>query len=319
LLGYAFASGIAVFWWSSALAGSTLRRLHASQSRGDSLMAIFTSRPIFNAATVASVFTILLLMDQPLFQRGIRVVARSSEESRTMAIPITSSPIQAGATGVSLGANATEFMDSPSLFHPLYAQVVRQYQNRDPIRLALPLCKGRCNFDVVSTGWDVSCIEWQTPYRMMDYLDYNQMSDYSEIEYTGPPETQLAFSVNITYHGVRVRYAADELPRSPYVRIDTSVMYKATTGANGTMHWRNCTLVEALINYPVEVSNDTMRLKVMSPGTNRTINRIIRDTERGASFGSSFGTCESICSKRQMLTYTQVQPSTLGGIWRTLE
>jgi hypothetical protein len=36
LLGYAFASGITIFWWSSALAGSTLRKLHASQSRGDS-------------------------------------------------------------------------------------------------------------------------------------------------------------------------------------------------------------------------------------------------------------------------------------------
>jgi hypothetical protein len=301
LIGYAFASGITVFWWSSALAGSSLRKLHASQSRGDSLMAVFTSRPIFNAVTI------LLLMDQPLFQRGIRVVARSSDESTNMRIPISSSPIQRGATGVSLGVEDTEPIEKPSLFHPLYAQVVRQYQNRNPIRIALPLCKGRCNFDVISTGWEVSCIEWQTPYHMIDRLDTLEYQDYqyhqSGIEYTGPPETQLAFSVNITYNVL------------PYVQIDTSVMYKATTGANGTMHWRNCNLIEALINYPVEVSNDTLRLKAMHPGTNRTIHRIIRDSEDGMGYG----TRGTIWFERQTLTCTQVRPSTLGGIWRALE
>ena len=311
LIGYAFASGIAGLWWSSALAGSSLRKLHASQSRGDSLMAVFTSQPIFNAVTIASVFTILLLMDQPLFQRGIRVVARSSDESTNMRIPISSSPIQMGATGVSLGSNFTENINKPSLFHPLYAQVVRQYQNRDPIRLALPLCKGRCNFDVISTGWEVSCMEWQTTYHTMDYPDYQ---DYlSEIEYTGPPSTQPAFSVNINYHGVNVYGMVD--PRSSSVHIDTSVMYKATMGANGTMQWRNCTLTEALIKYPVEIRNDTLSLKVMSPGTNRTIHRIIRDFEGG----NTFGTCEIICFEGQILAYTQVKPSTLGGIWRALE
>lgn len=288
LLGYAYASGLAVFWWSSALAGSTLRKLHASQSRGDSLMAMLTLRPVFNAVTFASIFTILLLMDQPLFQRGIRVAPQIFEESRNMRIPITSSPLQLGATGViPSDAQSGYANDEPQLLHPLYAQVLQQYQNRDPIRLALPQCKGRCEFDVISTGWDIDCVERETPYRLMGYWDYQLFLDYimsansSESEFEGPPRRQPAFSVNITYHP---GYEEGTLfyDQIHNFHIDTSVMYKATPGANGTMRWRNCTLTEALIRYPVEVSNDTLRLKPMPPGTNRTIHKILRGQEYGS-------------------------------------
>jgi hypothetical protein len=287
LIGYAFASGVAIFWWSSALAGSTLRQLHASQSRGDSLMAILTLRPIFNVVTVASVFTILLLIDQPLFQRGIRVVPRSSKESRNMTIAISSSPIQLGATGVVPDHSSFE---RPELFHPLYAQVVRQYQNRDPIQFALPDCKGRrCDLEVISTGWEVNCIKWETPYQMMTYPDFELWSQWfpvNETGYKGPLRTQPTFSVNITY-----LQGTGDWQDEPYYdfrsfHIDTSVMYKATPGASGIMRWQNCTLTEALIKYPVEVINDTLILKPMSPDSNRTVQRVFRKTEVSGQFGT---------------------------------
>lgn len=291
LLGYAFASGVTIFWWSSALNGRTLRQLHASQSRGDSLLAAFTSRPIVNTVTIASVLTVLLLMDQPLFQRGVRIISQSSEESKDMRIHISPSPLQRGATGVLPDHSPT---DRPELFHPLYAQVVRQYQNRDPIQFALPGCKGRCDFDVVSTGWEVDCIEWNTSYHMMDPSQYQMFyNDYeNKTQYRGPSRIQPVFSVNIAYKpGVY-----DEGP--PYklydsFHIDTSVMYKATPGVNGTMHWRNCTLSEALIKYPVEVSNDTLRLRAMSSETNRTIHRVLRSEEISGQYGTSSGGLET--------------------------
>ena len=135
LLSYAYASGIAIYWWTTALRGSTLRRLHASNSRGDSLLAIFNLRPIFNIVTGASILTVILLMDQPLFQRGLRVVTQPHKEVRTVKIPISSSPLQLGATGVIPTRSIT-----PAAFHPLFSEVVRQYQNRDPIRVDLPEC-----------------------------------------------------------------------------------------------------------------------------------------------------------------------------------
>jgi hypothetical protein len=278
LLGYAFASGITIFWWSSALAGSTLRKLHASQSRGDSLISLLTLRPVFNAVTIASVFTILLSMDQPLFQRGIRTVTRHSTDTRNMSIPISSSPIQVGATGVS--QNIFAVLEGPETFHPLFAQVVRQYQNREPIRLALPECKGRCDFEVISTGWEVDCAERQTPYRLMSSVDFALWMNRNVSEYKGPLKTQSTFSVNVT-----MLEGTDEI--GPF-HINTSVMYKATAGRNGTMRWRSCNFTEALIKYPVEISNNTLKLQSLSPGTNHTVHRILRELELGGPGG---GTC----------------------------
>lgn len=280
LLGYAFASGITIFWWSSALAGSTLRKLHASQSRGDSLMAVLTLRPVFNAVTVASVLTILLLVDQPLFQRGIRVVPGSWKELRNMSIPMSRSPIQFGATGII--PDHSQYT-RPELFHPLYAQVVRQYQNRDPIQFALPDCTGPCDLEIISTGWEVDCIEWETSYRMMTYPDYQVWSKFpiNSTDYKGPPRKHPTFSVNITYH----QGEDDGHDHFASFHIDTSVMFKATAGADGIMRWRNCTLTEALIKYPVEVRNNTLRLKSMSPDINRTVDRILRSTEVSGQYG----------------------------------
>ena len=283
LLGYAFASGITIFWWLSALNGRTLRQLHASQSRSDSLVAALTLRPVVNTVTIASMLTVLLLMDQPLFQRGVRVISQSSEESRNMSIMISSSPLQRGATGVFPDHSPTA---RPELFHPLYAQVVRQYQNRDPIQFALPGCKGRCDFDVISTGWEVDCIEWETPYHMMDSSHYQVFYHYkNKTQYRGPPRIQPVFSVNITYHP---GFYEEGPPYKLYdsFHIDTSVMYKATPGVNGTMRWRNCTLSEALIKYPVEVSNDTLRLRAMSSETNRTTHQVLRSEEISGQYGT---------------------------------
>jgi hypothetical protein len=224
LLGYAVASGITIFWWTSALSGRTLRELHASQSRSDSIMAVFTMRPVFNALTVTSVFTILLLMDQPLFQRGIRVAQQSSEESRMLRIPISSSPLQLGATGII----PITYSDSEvRIFHPLYAEVVRQYQNRDPIKFTLPACnlRGRCEFEVISTGWEVGCVEQETSYHFMDsdeYIDHisDPLSQWNGVAKISQP----AFRVNVTYD-------SGNGPPEGSFRLNTFVMYKATVGA----------------------------------------------------------------------------------------
>jgi hypothetical protein len=283
--------------------------------RNTCLLAILTLRPVFNAVTVASVFTILLLMDQPLFQRGIRTVTRSSEEATSMTIPISLSPLQKGATAILPAHDSSD--DSPQVFHPLFAQVVRQYQNRDPIHFALRDCKGRCDFDVISTGWEVDCHERETPYRMMDWLDWNEYAwgGVHGIQYTGPLQQQPAFSVNITYHP-----GFEDMGPGDFgsFHINTSVMHKATTGPNGTMHWRSCILTEALIKYPVEISNNTLRLRSMAPDNNRTIYKILRRAE----YTDDIGTCDGFTPYKAVadaLTFkTASQRSVVsGGQWNT--
>jgi len=63
-------------------------------------------------------------------------------------------------------------------------------------------------------------------------------------------------------------------------------MYKATAGGNGTT-----ALTEALIKYPVELSNYTSRLRPVSLGTNGTIHRILCRTETTEQRGTTKSTC----------------------------
>jgi hypothetical protein len=117
---------------------------------------------------------------------------------------------------------------------------------------------------------------------MMEYSDYDtwQTAGWDDKPYGGLAVEQVAFSVNVTY-GTMFYYTEPETGEIDYApaSVNTSVMYKATAGVNGTMRWRHCTLIEALIKYPVEVTNDTLRLKAMPLGTNRTTQRILRRLE----------------------------------------
>lgn len=254
-------------------------------------MGLMTLQPVFNAVTVASLLSILLLMDQPLFQRGIRVNTHPAEQRGNMSVPITQSPLQRGATGIT-----PDHDFEPKLFHPLFAQVAREYQNRDPIKLVLPGCHGRCELTVIAPGWDVECVEWKTPYRFMNYPDYEAWTKYkwneTTVPYDGPLRESEAFRIATTY-GEHLEMQ-DPFYHSSY-HINTNVMYKATKGANGTMHWRNCTLTEALVRYPVEISNDTLTLMAMPAQANRTMQKIFRYSEHlgNAQMGMSSHVAQS--------------------------
>ena len=88
-------------------------------------MALLHTRPVINKLLAASVFMALLLIDQPLFQRGIHVITRDRQQVETTTVPISSSPLQKGATGI-IPDHSDMF--EPRLYHPLFSEVARQYQ-----------------------------------------------------------------------------------------------------------------------------------------------------------------------------------------------
>lgn len=79
----------------------------------------------FNTVAVAGLLMPVLLMDGPLLQRASNVVQRTHETWQNSTIPVTSSPFMQGVSGI-----MTDHESSPSLYHPLFAGVLRQYENR---------------------------------------------------------------------------------------------------------------------------------------------------------------------------------------------
>lgn len=278
LLSYAFTSGIAIFWWTGAMSGRSLHHLHASQSQGASLLALFRKRPVLNKMVAASAVMVVLLVDQPLFQRGIRVETHQQERVETKTLPISSSPLQLGATGI-IPDHSDIF--APRLFHPTFSEVVRQYQARQPIKLAGFSCSGRCEAEIVAAGWDVACTERSSSYRLINGYELMEftasMDNDSKTTYSGPDYIQTMFNVSVVY-GARVFTKSDTAVYLNH-HINISTLYKATPGGNGTLGHHDCILSEALVRYPIEISDDTLTLRSVSQTENRTLEMVSRRGE----------------------------------------
>lgn len=152
--------------------------------------------------------------------------------------------------------------------------ILQAYNQRSPITIGDTDCEGTCDLDVVAAGWDVGCQNHTTTYRLMDANDYFN-------ENTTVPRYQPTFTTNITFDQV----TGGEIGVQHQIEIST--MYKSTPGTNGTMQWRNCTLREALVRYPVHISNSTVTLRDMFPTENRT-EQLIRRGYESAGMSSMF-------------------------------
>lgn len=111
--------------------------------------------------------------------------------------------------------------------------------------------------DIVAAGWDVECENRTSSYRLMDGNDYFDKN-------TTVLQEQPMFTTNVTYD----QEVDDGLGLQHSIGIST--MYKSTPGTNGTLQWRNCTLREALVRYPISIANTTVTLRNMSATANQT-------------------------------------------------
>ncbi|KAF2168364.1 hypothetical protein M409DRAFT_53054 [Zasmidium cellare ATCC 36951] len=297
LLAYAFAEGACLSWWTRVQTGTTLRGLHAALEQASSIPGLFAHLPHFSRVAIASVAMLVLLTDAPLLQRASTVRTYQSTTSTNLTFPVSSDPLQLGATGV-IADHSDKF--APGLYNPDFAQVVQQYNSRQDINIANSTCKGRCSTEIVAPGWDVTCTSGTLPFRLPDYYEMNNYTSLAlnnqTDQYHGPADTQTMFETNITlswdYWNISNDYSYSGLYSMNFYNI-----HKVTAGGNGTMHWTNCTLSEALVRYPVSLENDTVSLQPMDDQENRTVHQIYRQLDD---------------------TGMQNHPSTLGGFWLAL-
>jgi hypothetical protein len=260
-LGYAFTTGITIFWWKSAVTGTSLYQLHVSYQQSNSLQGILGTRPKLNSVAVASVATLLLMAEGPLFQRALHVTTKNRHVDTVLTVPISSSLLMTGSTGLNMaGAN----MLAP-LYSPPFAQTVQQYNSQDDIILSSFGCQGSCVTDIVAAAWDIECSKNASDYKLMSPAESAQEFGTHEANrsWTGTPDHQVMFSTNVTFTS-----ANNPITEGPYAaardivnyQIGFDTMYKATEGIQGTMIRRTCTLSEATTQYRVEVKGKTVTL-----------------------------------------------------------
>jgi hypothetical protein len=290
-LGYAFATGITISWWRSAVVGTSLHQLHVSHQQSNNLQGLFGKRPKLNSVAVASVATLLLMAEGPLLQRALHVVTRTRQVDIELTVPISSSPLMTGRTSFFLDGFSTS---TPQLYTPSFAQIVQQYNARQDIVLPEFGCQGTCVTDIVAAGWDIECSTNASDYRLMSEIEY--ASYLGNQSWTGTPAEQIMFATKVTRTFVeqsKVFAPAGFSNTSGNNQIGFDTMYKATAGIRGTIMRRSCTLSEATTHYRVEIKGRTVTLLSLPQMPVRTLQKTQRLMENPESlFGdlsSTFG------------------------------
>jgi hypothetical protein len=162
-----------------------------------------------SSAAFASFMMLVLLIAGPLLQRASPVTVVTRHSSENLTVPVSANPLTYGATGVFADH---EYQYDPSLMNPLFAKVLQQYNNREPIKISGFDYPGTCVLHIVAPGWDTQCREWTSPYWLILGGEYNKWlstpptnttgnsnSATKGAQYNGPDPYQTMFWSNVTY------------------------------------------------------------------------------------------------------------------------
>ncbi|MCJ1434999.1 hypothetical protein MMC27_004369 [Xylographa pallens] len=260
----AFANGVTISWWYKALQGGTISDLHhywsfgtllcaltrvanltCTSAVGNGFISIFTAGRSFNKIAFAAVCVALAVIDGPLLQRASTIISRDVTVPITLNVSIAQQ-LPKGYTSLMLGR-----IDEPVVLTAQFAQVMKHYNARNPIRNGFRGCNGSCTATVPAAGFSVNCSNpLGTP------VDYNPIISNDTKGSVGS-NTQPIFTTNLTWSsGFGHSLAESHSPE----QVILTVGYSNTTNCSGTFYTTICTLTEAVVEYQVSLVNESVAL-----------------------------------------------------------
>lgn len=261
LLRIAFAQGVTIQWWLQIHQGVSIGELCALYTHGTTTRGLVTMLSKFSRVTFAAFIMILLLADGPILQRASLVSSLSNQSSSNLTVVVSTSPFVQGATGIITSHDGY----NPNTYTTAFSQVMQKYSARSSMSIPQMNYSGTTTMDLLGPGWDIRCDNGSSPYGLMSFEDWQQWNDTRNPNYHGPPSTQTMFDTTVDFDA------------SSTVLIQTS--YKSTMGVNGTLSWRNCTLQEAVVRYPLRIVDGVVTLQPMPLSENRTEYLVYRQIE----------------------------------------
>ncbi|KIW31542.1 uncharacterized protein PV07_03182 [Cladophialophora immunda] len=235
-----FAEAVAVSWWVDAIRGQTLKRLHFRWAVGNSIQTVALHWRLWGWICVGSLaFTIFA---------GLEVVLQQASSSTTVLslIPrnMTSelaSALPAGFSGVVAAVAHDTF--GVVYFTPPFIQVLQDYKIQSPVSLDLKGCDSTSNVSCTTrlpgVGFQYTCNATRS--ALLDPLSTDPSGSALQ-----PPNS--VFQVNVTT-GIDWE-------------IGLSVLWQDERGYQGkTVTNRHCTLLPALVEYPVNVTQGVATLQ----------------------------------------------------------
>jgi hypothetical protein len=158
---------------------------------------------------------------------------------------LSPSPLIDGATGI-----YTDHAYFPGLYHPVFAKVLQQYTNRDPILFPAGTCNGNCEVEVSASGWDIECSNTSEPQRLATYFEledyykngntFGNGTQRSNSTYDGPKPVQTVFDVksifNYTYGSTGIMFQGYDI--GSYVSVECSDVHLLLTDDTTSVRYR---------------------------------------------------------------------------------
>lgn len=244
-LRYAFSDAFTIGWWVKSTKGSSVADLQKYWQYGAStLHAIVAQRGSFSAVGVSALIVGIVFLDGPLIQRatGVKIVART--ETLPITVQISPDPFMAGQTAV-----MKDHSSYPTYYQDTFSQAIKGYNSRSTIRIARTACRDICNTTLVAAGFDVSCnktgIPWSFPILNSTEQSYGA-------------NTSTVFNVTADFVQVGAFFSGQSV-MSHQLWLST-ISHKDPMDANSTLVQHQCVLKDAVIRYPISISNETLTL-----------------------------------------------------------
>ena len=217
------------------------------------MWATLTAGRHFNKIALASIVVSVAVADGPLLQRASTIVPKDITSSTIVHTSIAPQ-LPIGYTSTMLGR-----VGYPKVLTTPFAEVLQDYSHRTPITTDFGGCEGRCETVFQGAGFAVDCHPpTKTP------INYNPPTPLKNGSW-GPTafDNQPIFSVELSWsHGL---HAVDE---NHHPSINSSVPeqlflligYSDTKECAGSFVTKDCTLTEAVVDYPVVLHNSTVSL-----------------------------------------------------------
>ncbi|KAL2006822.1 hypothetical protein VTN00DRAFT_9490 [Thermoascus crustaceus] len=246
LLRFAMAEGAVIAWWTKAMSGCTVHDLHRYWTTANSIFISIRDIKFFNVMTLACIASVVISIDNPLFQRALTISVEPSRKDMAVSAAIAQQ-IPEGYTGLLQGNPAFTL----SAMSPAFEEVMKGYSSREPMHLHNSGCgTGNCSGTIRAAGFAVDCTGESFPYDFGSVF-YDENGNPTGSDYHGPVTgmqdiTRVTFSSNFTFMVNRPS------------NVNFTVTYKDQIPCKSQLQVKRCTFRPATLNYPVSIENGTV-------------------------------------------------------------
>jgi hypothetical protein len=242
-----FAEAVAVSWWVDALRGQTLKRLHFRWEVGQSIFTIILRRRLWGWICVASIaFTTFTALETLLQTASSSTTILSTYPANMTATLADALP--AGFSGVVAALGHDTF--GTVYLTPTFVQIVQNHTIQSPVYIDLDGCASTSNVSCATTltgvGFQYTCKASRSGLQVpLSTNDGSVAQPSNTVFQVDVQEGDWSIALNTLWQ--------DEKG------------YTGLVVAN-----RNCTLVPALVEYPVNVTQRTVTLQSPTSTVNWT-------------------------------------------------